>query len=94
MGFVILNKNPSHEPKQVKYASVERFVEYAQALVGCEDYSNIEEFLKDAKEQWAEFIEYEEGVLTDEVVAAATPQLERCLKEIATSRNSATAADS
>ena len=94
MGYVILNKNPSREPKQVKYASAERFIEYAQELAWCGDYLNIEEFLKDAKEQWAEFIEYEEGVLTDEAVAAATPQLEQCLKEIAASRNTATAADS
>lgn len=80
MGYAILNKNPSRRPMQVKYASVERFVEYAQELAGCGDYSNLEEFLNDAKEQWAQFVESEEGVLTDEIVAAAAPQLEQCIK--------------
>lgn len=71
--------NPT--PNQVKYATVERFVDYAEELVGCGDYKNLEEFLADARKQWAEYVEYEEGKLTDEIVAAATTQLEHYFKK-------------
>lgn len=83
MGYaVIRNKQTSTStPKQVQYATVKRFVEYAEALVGCHDYKNLEEFLADAKEQWAEFVEAEEGKLTDEIMTAAVPQLEHFFKK-------------
>ena len=83
MGYaVIKNKQTSNStPKQVKYATVERFVDYAEELVGCGDYKNLEEFLADAKKQWAEYVEYEEGELTDEIVAAAATQLEHYFKK-------------
>lgn len=74
---------------QVKYASVERFVDYAQELAWGGDYSNFEEFLNDAREQWMQYVAVEEGVLTDEIVTAAAPQLEQYLKEITASRSSA-----
>lgn len=79
---------------QVKYASVERFVDYAQELAWGGDYSNFEEFLNDAREQWMQYVAVEEGVLTDEIVAAAAPQLEQYLKEIAASRSSAKSTNS
>ena len=83
MGYaVIKNKQASTPtPKLVQYATVERFVEYAEALVGCHDYKNLEEFLADATKQWAEYVEFEEGKLTDEIVAAAAPQLEHFFKK-------------
>ena len=76
MGFaVIKNKQPS-TPKQEQHATAERFVEYAETLIDGSDYKNLEKFLADAKEQWAEFVEFEEGKLTEEIVAAAAPLLE------------------
>ena len=79
---VIKNKQKlTPAPEQVKYATVERFVEYAETLVDSDDYKNLEEFLVDAKKQWAEYVEYEEGKLTDEIVAAATPHLEHFFKK-------------
>ena len=82
MGYAVIKKKQTSTstPKLVQYATVERFVEYAEALAGCHDYKNLEEFLDDAKEQWAEFVEAEEGILTDEIVAAAAPQLEHFFK--------------
>ena len=83
MGYaVIKNKQtPTPTPKQIQYATVERFVEYAEALVDCHDYKSLEEFLADAKKNWAEFVEYEEGKLTNEIVAAAATQLEHFFKK-------------
>ena len=83
MGFaVIKNKQASTPtPKLVQYATVERFVEYAEALVDGGDYKNLKEFLADATKQWAEYVEFEEGKLTDEIVAAAAPQLEHFFKK-------------
>lgn len=81
MGFAIIKNKKTSTPKQEQYATVERFVEYAEALFDGGDYKNLEEFLADAKEQWAEFVEYEEGKLTDEIVAAAAPQLEHFFKK-------------
>ena len=83
MGYAIIkNKQTSTPaPEQVQYATVERFVEYAEALVGCGNYKNLEEFLANAKKQWAEFLEYEEGKLTDEIVAAAALHLEHFFKK-------------
>jgi hypothetical protein len=81
MGYaVIKNKQTSTPtPKQIQYATVERFVEFAETLVS-DDYKNLEEFLADAKKQWAEFVEFEEGKLTDETMAAAAPLLEHFFK--------------
>lgn len=83
MGYAILKKKQaaSTTPKQVKYATVERFVEYADALAGCGGHNTLEELLADARKQWAEFLEFEEGKLTDEIVAAAAPQLEYYFKD-------------
>ncbi len=82
MGYaVIKKKQESTTPKQVQYATVERFVEYAEALVDSGDYKNLEEFLADAKKQWAEYVEFEEGKLTDEIEAAAAPLLEHFFKK-------------
>ena len=83
MGYAVIKKKQTSTstPKQVQYATVKRFVEYAEALAGCHDYKNLEEFLADAKEQWAEFVEFEEGKLTDEIVTAAAPQLEHFFKK-------------
>ena len=83
MGYaVIKNKQKTTSaPKPVQYASVERFVDYAEELVGCGEYKTLEEFLADAKKQWAEYLEPEEGKLTDEIVAAAAPQLEHFFKK-------------
>ena len=83
MGYAIIRnkQKPTPAPEQVQYATVERFVEYAEALVGCDNYNNLEEFLANAKKQWAEFLEFEEGKLTDEIVAAAAPQLEHFFKK-------------
>ena len=62
MGYAIIkNKQTStHTPELPQYTTVERFVEYAEAMVGS-NYKNLEEFLADAKKNWAEFVEYEEG---------------------------------
>ena len=83
MGYaVIKNKQtctPTPEPPQ--NTTVERFVEYAEAPVGCHAYKSLEEFLADAKNQWAEYLEAEEGKLTDEIVAAAATQLEHYFKK-------------
>ena len=83
MGYAIIkNKQTSTPaPKQVQYATVERFVEYAEALINCDEYKNLEEFLADAKKNWAKFVEYEEGKLTDEIVTAAATQLEHFFKK-------------
>ena len=83
MGYaVIKNKQASTPtPKQVQYSTVERFVEYAEALVGCDEYKNLEEFLNDARKQWTEYVEFEEGKLTDEIVAAAASQLKHFFKK-------------
>lgn len=83
MGYAIIKnkQKTSSGPKQVQYAKVERFVEYAEELVGCGEYKNLEEFLADAKKQWADFLEFEEGKLTDEIVAAAATQLEHYFKK-------------
>ncbi len=81
MGYAVIKNKQTSAPKQVQYATVERFVEYAEALIGCDEYKNLEEFLTVAKEQWAEFVEYEEGKLTDEIVAAAATQLEHYFKK-------------
>ena len=82
MGFAsIKNKQASTPaPKQIQYATVERFVEYAETLVD-RDYKNLEELLVDAKKHWVEFLEFAEGKLTDEIVAAAAPQLEHFFKK-------------
>ena len=83
MGYAVIKKKQTSTttPEQIQYATVERFVEYAEALINCHDYKNLEEFLDDAKEQWAEFVESEEGKLTDEIVTAAAPQLEHFFKK-------------
>ena len=83
MGYAVIKKKQTSTttPEQIQYATVERFVEYAEALINCHDYKNLEEFLADAKEQWAEFVEFEEGKLTDEIVTAAVPQLEHFFKK-------------
>lgn len=77
MGYAIIkNKQTSTPaPELPQYTTVERFVEYAEAMA-CGDYKNLEELLADAKKNWAEFVEFEEGKLTEEIVAAAAPQLE------------------
>lgn len=82
MGYAIIkNKQTStHTPELPQYTTVERFVEYAEAMVGS-NYKSLEEFLADAKKNWAEFLEYEEGKLTDEIVAAAATQLEHNFKK-------------
>lgn len=81
MGYVVIkNKQTSiPTPKLPHYTTTERFVEYAEALFN-DDYKSLEEFLADAKEQWAEFLEFEEGKLTDEIVAAAATRLEHFFK--------------
>ena len=83
MGYAIIkNKQTSSPtPELPQYTTVERFIEYAEALVGCHDYKSLEEFLADAKKNWAGFLEYEEGKLTDEIVAAAATQLEHNFKK-------------
>ena len=83
MGYAIIkNKQTSAPtPELPQYTTVERFVEYAEALIGCDEYKNLEDFLTVAKEQWAEFVEYEEGKLTDEIVTAAATQLEHFFKK-------------
>lgn len=83
MGYAIIKdkQKPTPAPEQVQYATVERFVEYAETLVDNGDYKNLEEFLADAKKQWAEYVEYEEGKLTDEIAAAAIPHLEHFFKK-------------
>ena len=83
MGYaVIRNKQTSTPtPEQVKYATVELFVEYADAMLGCNDYKSLEELLADAKKQWAEYVEHVEGKLTDEIVAAAATQLGHYFKK-------------
>lgn len=83
MGFAIIkNKQTSTPaPKQVQYATVERFVDYAEELVGCGEYKTLEEFLADAKKQWAEYLEAEEGKVTDEIMVAAATQLEHYFKK-------------
>ena len=83
MGYAIIkNKQTSAPtPELPQYTTVERFVEYAEALIGCDEYKNLEEFLTVAKEQWAEFVEFEEGKLTDEIVTAAATQLEHFFKK-------------
>ena len=83
MGYAIIkNKQTSSPtPELPQYTTVERFIEYAEALVGCHDYKSLEEFLADAKKQWAEYLEAEEGKLTDEIVAAAATQLEHNFKK-------------
>ena len=83
MGYaVIKNKQKTTSaPKPVQYASIERFVDYAEELVGCGEYKTLEELLADAKKNWAEFVEYEEGKLTDEIVAEAATQLEHFFKK-------------
>jgi len=81
MGYVVFkNKQTSTPtPKPPQYTTVERFVEYAEAMFN-DDYKNLEEFLADAKEQWVEFLEFEEGKLTDEILAAAATRLEHFFK--------------
>lgn len=83
MGYAIIkNKQTSAPtPELPQYTTVERFVEYAEALIGCDEYKNLEELLADAKKNWAEFVEYEEGKLTDEIVTAAATQLEHFIKK-------------
>ncbi len=83
MGYAVIKNKQISTPTQElpQYTTVERFVEYAEALVGCHDYKSLEEFLADAKKNWAEFVEYEEGKLTDEIVAAAATQLEHYFKK-------------
>ena len=83
MGYAVLKnkQKTTSAPKPVQYASIERFVDYAEELVGCGEYKTLEELLADAKKNWAEFVEYEEGKLTDEIVAAAAPQLEHFFKK-------------
>jgi hypothetical protein len=82
MGYAIIkNKQTSAPtPELPQYTTVERFVEYAKAMAGS-NYKNLEELLADAKKNWAEFVEYEEGKLTDEIVAAASTQLEYFFKK-------------
>ena len=82
MGYAIIkNKQTSAPtPELPQYTTVERFVEYAEAMVGS-NYKNLEELLADAKKNWAEFVEYEEGKLTDEIVTAAATQLEHFFKK-------------
>lgn len=83
MGYAIIKnkqKTSTPTPELPQYTTVERFVEYAEAMVGG-DYKNLEELLADAKKNWAEFVEYEEGKLTDEIVAAAIPLLEHYFKK-------------
>ena len=82
MGYAIIkNKQTSTPaPELPQYTTVERFVEYAEAMA-CGDYKNLEELLADAKKNWAEFVEYEEGKLTDEIVTAAATQLEHFFKK-------------
>ena len=81
MGHAIIKnkQKPTPAPEQVQYATVDRFVEYAETMVD-RGYKNLEELLADAKKQWAEYLEFEEGKLTDEIVAAAAPQLEHFFK--------------
>lgn len=83
MGHAIIKKKQSSTPakEQVQYATVERFADYAEELIGCGDYKNLKELLADAKKQWTEYVEFEEGKLTDEIVAAAAPQLEHFFKK-------------
>ena len=82
MGYAIIkNKQTSAPtPELPQYTTVERFVEYAEALVGS-NYKNLEELLADAKKQWAEYVEHVEGKLTDEIVAAAATQLGHYFKK-------------
>lgn len=82
MGYAIIKnkQTPTPTPEQPQYTTVERFAEYTEAMVNG-DYKNLEEFLADAKKQWAEYLEPEEGKLTDEIVAAAATQLEHYFKK-------------
>lgn len=82
MGYAIIKnkQTPTPTPELPQYTTVERFAEYAEAMVDG-DYKNLEELLADAKKNWAEYLEYEEGKLTDEIVAAATTQLEHYFKK-------------
>jgi hypothetical protein len=83
MGYAIIKnkQKPTPAPEQVQYATAERFVEFAETLVDGGNYKNLEEFLANAKKQWTEFLEFEEGKLTDEIVAAAAPKLEHFFKK-------------
>lgn len=51
MGYAVIKNKQTSTPTQElpQYTTVERFVEYAEALVGCHDYKSLEEFLADAK---------------------------------------------
>ena len=82
MGYVIIKnkQKPTPAPKQVQYATVERFVEYAETMVS-DEYKDLEELLEIAKKSWAECLEAEEGKLTDEIVAAAATKLEHYFKK-------------
>lgn len=82
MGYAIIKnkQKPTPAPKQIQYATVERFVEYAETIVS-DEYEDLEESLEIAKKSWAEYLEAEEGKLTDEIVAAAATQFEHYFKK-------------
>ena len=56
MGYAIIKnkQKPTPAPKQVQYATVERFVEYAETMVS-DEYEDLEELLEIAKKSWAEY---------------------------------------